>query len=263
LTCNFLCKHCNSIFGQIEASLKEDSRIRLAIDNLKASLPDLWATMAENQPCIAEGPGEKIEGRLKKGTFSANSSRRADGSFIQPLTTAAKTVQTMLERSGATQDEISSAAMRFEDLPEGSRVRVANGIEVIKSTHDAVYPALNSRGIEPLALLKVAYEYLALHLGDKIFHQYFDPVRSAFLTDGFVPNCCLVQERRVRDRKYEPFHGLAVKNEASGLIVKIHLFGYLSYPVHFLGLQIVPAQSHCYTLHLDSKQEEWDQIESA
>ena len=261
LTCDFLCQHCNSLLGQIEALLKEDSRIRLAIDNLKTSLPDLWVTMAENQPCIAEGTGEKIEGRIKNGTFNVNSSRRPDGSLIQPLTEAAKTVQTMLERDGATQGEISSAAIGFENLPDGSRVRVANRIEVLKSTLDAVYPVLNSQGIEPRALLKMAYEYVALHLGKKIFDPYFDPVRSALAANGVVPSHCSVEEKRVRGRKYEPFHGLAVKNEVNGLIVKIRLFGYLSYPVRFVGLQIVPAQSHCYTLHLDSKQEVWDQIE--
>jgi hypothetical protein len=139
----------------------------------------------------------------------------------------------------------------------------ANGIEIVKSTPAAVYPALSSQGIEPRALLKIAYEYLALHLGSKIFHQYFDPVRSAFQTGGVVPNRCSVQERRVRDRKYEPLHGLAVKNTDSGLVVKIRLFGYLSYPVHFFGLQIEPTKSHCYMLHLGNKQEEWGQLESA
>jgi HNH endonuclease len=263
LTCDFLCKHCNSILGQIEALLKENSSVHLAISNLRAQLPDLWATMAENQPCIAVGPGERIEGRIKKGTFSVDSSHRPDGSLIQPLTTTAKTVHTMLRRRSATQEEISNAEMKVKELPEGVRVKVANGIEVVKSTPTTVYPALNSQGIEPRILLKIAYEYLALHLGSKIFHQYFDPVRSTFLRGGVVPNCCSVQERRVRDRKYEPFHGLAFKNTVSGLVVKIRLFGYLSYPVHFFGLQIVPAKSHCYTLHLDSKQEECGQFEPA
>jgi hypothetical protein len=133
----------------------------------------------------------------------------------------------------------------------------------MKSTPATVYPALSSQGIEPRALLKIAYEYLALHLGSIIFHQYFDPVRSALQTGGVVPDCCSVQERRVRDRKYEPLHGLAVKSTTRGLVVKIRLFGYLSYPVHFFGLQIVPAKSHCYTLHLDTMQEEWGQLESA
>jgi hypothetical protein len=263
LACNFLCKHCNDILGQLEARLKDDARIRLAINNLKSALPELWAHMSEGGSYLAVGPDRTLGAKLKDGEVRVNSSRQPDGSLIQPLTDAVKTVHTMLRRRSATQEEISSAEMKVKELPEGIRVKVANGIEVVKSTPAAVYPALSSQAIDPRALLKIAYEYLALHLGSKIFHQYFDPVRSAFQTGGVVPNRCSVQERRVRAQKYEPFHGLAVKNADSGLVVKIRLFGYLSYPVHFFGLQIEPTKSHCYMLHLDSKQEEWDQLNSA
>ena len=102
----------------------------------------------------------------------------------------------------------------------------------------------------------MAYEYLALHLGGNIFHQYFNPVRSALLPGGVLPNSCSVQEERAVQRRYQPFHGLVVKNTANGLVVKIRLFGYLSYPVHFFGMQMLSTKSYCYTLHLDTKQEE-------
>jgi hypothetical protein len=257
LTCDFHCKHCNSTLGQIEARLKEDSRIRLAIDNLKDSLPALWMSMSEGQSYLAQGPDGMVDAELKNGEIRVNSSKGVDGSIILPADHSAKAVRTILKRRGATQGEISNAEMKLKELPEGSRRKIADGIEVLKSTPAAVYPALNSRGIEPRALLKIAYEYLALHLGRKIFHPYFDPVRSVFIAGGVVPSCCSVEEMRVRERKYQPFHGLGVKKTTSGLVVKIRLFGYLSYLVHFCGLQIA-GKSHCYTLHLDSKQEEWN-----
>jgi hypothetical protein len=263
LTCNFLCKHCNDTLGQLEARLKGDARIRLAINSLKSALPELWASMSEGGPYIAVGPDGTLGAKLKNGEVRVNSSRRPDGSLIQPLTDAAKTVRTVLRRSGATQEEISNAEMKLKELPEGVRFKVANRIEVLKSTPATAYPALKSQGIEPRALLKIAYEYLALHFGSKIFHQYFDPVRLAFLPRGVLPNYCSVQEGRVRERKSEPFHGLAVKNTSSGLVVKIRLFGYLSYPVHFFGLQILSAKSYCYTLDLDAKQEELVEVQSA
>jgi hypothetical protein len=202
LTCDFLCQPCNSILGQIEALLKEDSRIRLAIDNLKASLPDLWATMAEGRPYIAVGPDGTVDAELKNGEIRVNSSKRLDGSIIRPLDDSAKAVRTMLQRRGATQGEITNAEMKLRELPEGPRVKIADGIDVMKSTVD-VHPAYSSRGIDPLALLKIAYEYLALHLRSKIFDPYFDPVRSALVTKGPFPGSCSVEEMRVRDRKYQ------------------------------------------------------------
>ncbi len=256
LTCHFLCQHCNSTLGQIEARLKCDARVRLAIENLKDSLPELWASMSEGQPYLAQGPGGTVGAKLKNGTIRVNSGKRADGSIIQPLNDSAKTVRTILHRRGATHNEISNAEMKFKELPQGSPVKVADGIEVIKWTPDESYPAVNSQGIDPRVLLKMAYEFMALHLGSKIFHDYFDPVRSAFLPSGVAPNCCSVQEKRAAERRYQPFHGLVVKNTASGSVVKIRLFGYLSYLVHFLGVHIFSAKSYSYTLHLDTKQEE-------
>jgi HNH endonuclease len=256
LTCDFLCKFCNDNLGQIEADLKEDSRIRLAIENLKDSLPELWRSMSEGQSYLAQAPDGTVAAKLKNGELRVNSSKRVDGSIVRPLDDSAKAVRTMLQRRGATQDEITNAEMRFRELPEGVRVTIADGIEVMKSTPNAVYPALNSQSIEPRALLKIAYEYLALHLRGNIFHQYFNPIRT-FLAGGVIPNCCSVFKRRVREKKYRPYHGLAIKNTIEALVVKIRLFGYLSYPVHFHGLQIPSGRSYCYTLHLDTKQEYW------
>ena len=206
----------------------------------------------------------RVAGRdVAAGRFSVNSSQRPDGSLIQPPTAAVKTVQNMLKKDGATQGEISSAVTRLENLPEGSRVRVANRIEALKATLDAVYPVLSSRGIEPRAPLKMAYEYLARQLRKKIFHPYFDRVRSALADSGMAARSYSVEESRVRDGKCAPFHGLAVKNEDRSVIVKIRLFGYLCYTVRFFGLQIVGGQSHHYALHLDGNREVWDHIESA
>jgi hypothetical protein len=225
LICNFLCQNCNSQLGQIEARLKNNAGIRLAIDNLKSTLPELWATMSNNQRYVAVGPDGTLGAKLKNGEIRVNSSKGIDGSIIRPADDSARTVRTMLQRRGANQDEIANAIAKLKESPEGSRVKIADGIEVLKSTPTAIHPALNSQGIDQRALLKVAYEYLALNLGPKILHEYFDPIRWALSEDGSVPSCCRLEELRVRDPGYQPFHGLAVKRTGSGMTVTIRLFG--------------------------------------
>lgn len=75
LTCKFLCMHCNSQLGdELEAKLKEDARIRLAIENLKEILPDLWARMSENQPYTVQSADRKLGARLKRGEIRPDSS---------------------------------------------------------------------------------------------------------------------------------------------------------------------------------------------
>lgn len=255
LTCHFLCKHCNDRLGLIEAHLKEDANIRFAINALQGAIPKLWASMSESQTYLAKGPDGLVEAELKNGAIRVNSVERKDGSLVLPADCSPKAVGKMLQRSGASQDEISDAEMKVEELADGSRVKVANRI-VVKSAIDEVHPKYDSRRIDQLPLLKIAYEYLALHLRGKVFHQYYDPVRSALSAGGVLPNCCSVQDLHVRGRKPEPFHGLAIKDTTNGLEVKIRLFGCLSYPVCFRRLPKMPTRSHCYTLHLDTKQEE-------
>lgn len=263
LTCNFLCRHCNSTLGQIESQLRNDARIRLAIDNLKDSLPDLWTSMVENQPWIGKNQqGESVAGRIKSGIFSVDSAVRPDGSLIQSPAEGAKTIRSILQKSGASTDEISDAERNINELPENLRLRVATDVEIMKLTLRPAYPALNSQEIDPRALIKIAYECLALHLGNTIFHRYFERVR-AFLKGGDFPDYCSVTPKRIRDKTYQPFHSLAARKTANGLVVKVRLFGYLSYPVEFYGLQIVSGGTYCYVLHLDARQEEWVKLNSA
>lgn len=68
--------------------------------------------------------------------------------------------------------------------------------------------------IEPGAgtgLLKIAYEFLALHIGAQIYDPKLDAVRRALLTN--TPASCgarIVSGMPPRDRDYGAIHGLAV-----------------------------------------------------
>jgi hypothetical protein len=261
LICYFLCKHCNSSLGhQLEAHLKEDARIRMAIENLKDSLPNLWKSMTEGQHYVAKATNGLFKAKVRNGQIRLDTSTQADGSLICPSDQAPKKIRTNLERNGATQSEIAEALDHLEDIQEGSRVKVAKGLEVLKFTSIDLYPKLNSIGIEPCALLKIAYEYLALNFGKTIFHEYFDIVREG-LRSGKLPACCLVEEMRTQNREYQPIHGIAGKTINSGLVVKIRIFGYLSYNVTFLKLS-TKAPLNYYVLNLQSGDENWIEMES-
>lgn len=85
LTCAFLCKHCNDRLGLREARLKNDSRIRWAIQNLQQRLPSLWKTMSQGQSYAVLSPSGNLAAHLKNGEVSIDASRRQDGSFVYPL----------------------------------------------------------------------------------------------------------------------------------------------------------------------------------
>lgn len=258
LVCRFLCKRCNDNMGMIESRLKCDAGIRIAIENLKGLLPDLWLSMSEGQSYFGQDQSTAMQMTMGKGEIRIDPSKRADGSIIQPLEQAPNALRMRLQRQRASQNEIDAALEKFRLAPEGSITNVAYGISVLKSSVSSVFPKLKSQQVDRLAILKIAYEFLALNLGRTIFDHYFDPVRCALLTKGDVPTLCSIQDRAARHRGYKPFHGLAVRNVAGGVAVKVRLFGLLSHHVLFRGLLVPEDALHCYCVHLDTKNEEWD-----
>lgn len=152
----------------------------------------------------------------------------------------------MLLRRRSSHAEIAAAKSEFEKSPEDLRVEIAEGISIVKKSIDGFYPTLKLADIT-LPLQKMGYEYLALELGTRIFGEYFDPVRSALSSRGVLPDCCRVEEYRLKNSIYRPFHGLCATNTPQGLTVRILLFGYLSYHVQFSRLQFRTAARHLYT----------------
>ncbi|HET7205288.1 MAG TPA: HNH endonuclease [Terriglobales bacterium] len=257
LVCNFLCKACNDHLGVLEASLKTDARIRLAIENLKDVLPDLWRKMLEGQAYTARDAGGRFEATCKNGRILARSSKRQDGTLFRPTSEAWDGIEKKLLRNRSSKEAIAAAKRKFEELPEGVESEVVPGLSIIKGKPTPLYPSLQFAEID-VALTKTAYEYLTLRLGRSIFNKFFDPVRSSLLGDAIAPPCCAREERRQKDAGYRPFHRLTVDNTNKGLMVKILLFGYLSYRVEFRKVQMPRSAIGRYTLDLRSGEENWE-----
>jgi hypothetical protein len=258
LSCRFLCKRCNDQLGEIEAGLRCDPAIRLAIEKLKPQIRRLWQTMAEGQPYVVTSKGGTARAKCQKGTIRVDPTSLSDGSLIRPVDGASDAIQTMLRRRGAADSEMEQAAKNLDAAPEDTRVPVTDGIEAVKWTVTGAEPALGGRSVAPLALLKIAYEYLALLVGDAIFDRYFDPVRDALVPEGRLPVTCNVE--RVVAGEYRPFHGLLVE-KGFPVAVQIRLFGYVGCRVEFSGLRIQNCPRVAYTLHLDTGEEKLKEVE--
>lgn len=254
LSCAFLCKPCNDRFGQIEAHLKSDPAIRIAIGHLSDRLPELWKTMVEGQPFLVTSNRGKERAKCVKGAIRVNATRLDDGSLLHPTEDAPEVVETTLRRRGAGQTEIDDALRKLATSPEDVRVSISPGIEVIKWSVREIEPELNGGLLDPLVALKIAYEYLALLFGTPVLESQLDSVREALVPGGQLPSECRVED--FRGREDLPFHGLAVERVQPHILVQIRLFGYLAYRVHFLGVRCPPETTRvAYTLDLVSGQE--------
>jgi len=113
---------------------------------------------------------------------------------------------------------------------------VPDRYEIIKWSIARMEPALNAPSISPVVSMKIAYEYLALHVGTAVLHPQLDPVRALLRIEPVSMEACLVE--RFVSLPYAPFHDLVLDGNVPHAVVQIRLFGGAGLRVHFQGTGI-------------------------
>ena len=261
LTCAFLCRDCNSYLGSsVEAEAKTDPSIRIAIENLRSSIPDLAKGLTENQEFISYGPGGADRGVVRSGEFQVQSKTKEDGSLIQPTDDARGSIEKNLRRADASDDVVSEALRKFDKGEENERVKVAPGVEVIKWSIEKLEVDLSrSRLINPIIPLKIAYEFLAILMGTVIYRevQEMTELRTVLLQNA--ENHGSFQVDRLNASEYKPFHGICFEGNSPHARILIRLFGWLAFRVHFKRLAFGGPRV-AYTHYLDSGQDQFCEI---
>jgi hypothetical protein len=119
----------------------------------------------------------------------------------------------------------------------------------------------DSRLMSPLVPLKIAFEFLACHLGTAIYdeaHQ-LQELRTA-LCEMVEDDPCFEVER-LHATEYKPFHGVCFEGNAPYARVLIRLFGWLGFRVHFRRLA-VGEPTFVYTQSLATGSEDLRVLES-
>lgn len=238
LTCHFLCKPCNDRLGhEFEAGVKRDAVIRLAMRTIRPRIPTLIDSMSARLEAIAESPRGPVRGHLTaEGDFRVRESQEPDRSLIQPSDSAQRNIAHMMRQNGRSEQETDEALARFAAAPENERIEIAPGYEIIKWGITKIEPALDAPPVSAIVPLKIAYEYLALHLGTAVLDPGLGPVRG-LLRNESTPLENYRIERFVA-LPYAPFHGLVLEKNAPHAVVQIRLFGGAVFRVHFAGIAV-------------------------
>lgn len=257
LTCDFLCKTCNSELGAyVESKATQDPSIRLAVSHLQIQIPQLASELMEGQRFISHGPGGKGYGVVRKGEFRELARKEADGSLVQSMEEGRKAVETMLRKSGIRESPLSEALRRFDDAPDDQRIRLARNVEAIKWSVERITPDFSRAvSLNDLVLLKIAFEFLACHLGCAIYDQAQQMAElRAVLRDRNLDDPCFEIEW-LHAEEYKPFHGIVFEGNAPYAKVLIRLFGWLAFRVHLKHLA-VGGDRFIYTHLLDTSDED-------
>lgn len=254
LEIHFLCKPCNDRLGHsVEAAVRTDASIRLAVEQLAAKIPHIATMLRENQKYRAKSLGGTVPGKVKKGKFSVTPHRLPDGSLVLPASDARQAVTRIISNQSADPSILEAALHRFDTAPANSRVRINDNLDVARWAINEVTPELQPGSINDLVLLKIAYEFFACHVGAAIYERNvsFDGIRAALVSSRLPAN---VEIEYGHAKQYEPFHGLALMEDEERSFVLIRLFGWLAFRVRFKNLAY-KGPRFSYMLELDTRAE--------
>ena len=258
LTCNFLCRPCNSWLGtEVDASAKSDPSILLAVRELQGEIPKLSRLLLEAHPYVSTGKGPRVTGHIQDGAFHVISHERDDGSLILPTSEAPKAIATTLKRSGFRDAPIKGALETFENMPGNQRTPVAHGLEVIKWSIEGIQLDLSqSKLMDPLLPAKVAYGFLALCAGEAICSDDWPlPELRRALATGILGDDIILRVERFQAGDSRPFHGICNEDNSEYSQIQVRLFGCLAYRVHFPRLYI-GGPRYAYTHCLETRHED-------
>src|SRR5207245_7741287 len=122
----------------------------------------------------------------------------------------------------------------------------------IKWSITKIEPVLDAPAIPPVVPVKIAYEYLAFHLGTAVLDAKLDPIRRLLRNERVPPRVYRVE--RFQSLPYAPFHGIVVEENRPHAVVQLRLFGGAGFRVHFQEIAVGGARLK-YTHDLEGGQE--------
>jgi hypothetical protein len=246
LTSHFLCKDCNSRLGaEVDRTAKTDPAIRRAAMALSAVNPDLLRAINDSQ---IFNTNQDIQFKAKGDTLKVRPKRNADGSLIQANEDARKTLARIMEKAGKSKVFVESRLEAYDKAPSGVLIQLMPDLAVKKWKPSEIKLFPGGDPMHSTLLLKIAYELIALHLGDTIYDD--DPplvMLRAALTDFREPYP-FVELYTARQQRRDLFHGLVFEGNSPIARVQIRLFGTLAYRVNFPMLAVGGPR---YGYHLD------------
>lgn len=259
LSAVFLCKRCNSRMGEAEAILPRDISVRLMLDQLEDQLPEeLVVGIRYRQSYFADTAGY---GRVEAGFDKQGELLPRQSEAIKDDENTLGQIAADLSRHGKGAEEIAAAQTSFHDAAPGEWIEVRPGHRVQKHidwSEIGFKPKLNDP-ITPLHVpVGIAYLYLALCLGERVYDIELDPVRKALRTalDGDNSAADALCANRHGTRIVETKHLLRAKPDGGGTLVTLQIFRDLVWPVRF-PIIVVKGEQTLYWVDVASGEESW------
>jgi HNH endonuclease len=233
LQAKLLCVSCNSTLGsELIGNLKQNASIRLIMEDLKNELPSLYAKLMDKATFVGKSPdGTLIRvSRTNKGQ-KVLPSRGIDGSIIQDTKEASKTLENILVKDNLPLDEIEKLKLIFAELEEDAPLDISGSFTFVKRPLTRLQPELNPKvEIDDRLPTLIAFEFLALLIGNQILSTDFDDIRQ-YIRYGTLTENIVVEQ--VHGKKNDTVHAIVVEPTENTIRFHIRLFRWITFLVNF------------------------------
>jgi len=233
LQAKLLCISCNSTLGsQLIGNLKQNASIRLIMEDLKNELPFLYSQLMNKATFV----GKSSDGTLIRVSRTNKSqkvlpSRGTDGSIIQDTREASKSLENILTKDNIPLDEIEKFKKKFAGLEEDIPLDVSGGYTFMKRPLIRLQPELNPNvEIDDRLQTLIAFEFLALLIGNQILNTNFDEIRQ-YIRYGMLTEVIAVEQ--VHGKKNDTIHAIVVEPTENTTRFHVRLFRWITFLVTF------------------------------
>lgn len=263
LTSNFLCRDCNSNFGhRFDHGAINGPSIVIALNQLKDLFPGLTRTPLENYAVALHSEGGTVPGRLEGENLRVRGHTAKDGSLVLPTDIGRASLKTILQREGIASNLVEESLRAFDEAPGNQKIFLSPTVEAVKWDITEVSLDLSrTKLMSDLVPAKIAYEFLALHVGSAIYQEapQFTEVRHALTSGTALPP--LIRVERLMARDYKPVLRICFEAAHPHTRILIRFPGWLSFRVHFDKLRI-SGNRLIYNHNLATQQECVDLVDA-
>lgn len=241
-----LCKECNNGIGaKLYSQIKFDAHIRRATYILKEELPQIYLSVERQQIYTTLSPvGTKL--KAKRTNTGIHVIPQTDGNWtVLPTKNAVKYLeQKLIEEHGKSSKEAFSISREIQKTPNKEFAKFREGYTTIRWDGEMFQPDYSSNTIcEERVILLIAYEFLALLLGNGINEKYFNNVRNMIIYNQMHD---LIKVDFFTSSHPQPYHLIYPEFENDRTVINIHLFEYVIFKVQLINLHIENSPDFCY-----------------
>jgi hypothetical protein len=242
LRSDFLCKTCNDKLGKkVDHTACSDLEIRRSAFEMlnmpQDRLTKINQRLNQRQRFVIRTPGQPdVEAVANGDLIQPVTFMNAEGRLMQPSELTIKELRRFMLKQGKTEKDIQEATEKFKAGPVGKDVEPTPGFVTKKRGFENATIYVKGSPVRSLLMLKIAYEFLALIIGPKIYepNPSLDAIRKYLenLDDEypFIKKFPLPDKYRI--------HGIAVEATKPFVSFQVRLFGSMAYRVNFPGYTV-------------------------